>query len=179
MSALFRSEFTQGWKHIYLPHAQTAIYDSKVNLFLKQGISRQLGCGWTQLLDLNVRIQQLTWSLIFYKKYSTSLSTIVLVVFTTANFGGFSNFCRYYARSQTGKSTGYRPTLKPLVEYSVCSHTCCELVTHVHVEYSVCSHTYCDFVTHLKYSVCDHNCCDFVTHVKYSVCQCVITAVVS
>ena len=36
------------------------------------------------------------------------------MVFTTANFGGFSNFCRYYTRSQTGKSTGYRPTLKPL-----------------------------------------------------------------
>ena len=33
---------------------------------------------------------------------------------TTANFRGFSNFCRYYTRSQTGKSTGYRPTLNPL-----------------------------------------------------------------
>jgi hypothetical protein len=33
-----------GRKHIYLPHAQTAIYDSKVKLFLKQGISHQLGC---------------------------------------------------------------------------------------------------------------------------------------
>jgi hypothetical protein len=32
-----------GRKHIYLSHAQTAIYDSKVKLFLKQGISRQLG----------------------------------------------------------------------------------------------------------------------------------------
>jgi hypothetical protein len=30
-------------KHIYLPYAQTTIYDSKVKLFLKQGISRQLG----------------------------------------------------------------------------------------------------------------------------------------
>jgi hypothetical protein len=30
-------------KHIYLPHAQTAIYDSKVKLFLKQEISHQLG----------------------------------------------------------------------------------------------------------------------------------------
>ena len=62
----------------------------------------------TQLFDLNARIQQLTWSLIFYEKYSTSLSTIVLVVFTTANFGGggFSNFSRYYTRSQAGKSTG-------------------------------------------------------------------------
>jgi hypothetical protein len=57
------------------------------------------------------------WSLYFYEKYSTSLSTIVLVVLTTANFGGFSNFCRYYTRSQTGKSTGYRPTLKPLPQY--------------------------------------------------------------
>ena len=68
----------------------------------------------TQFFDLNARIQQLTWSLIFYEKYSTSLSTIILVVLTTANFGGFSNFCRYCTRSQTCKSTGYRPTLKPL-----------------------------------------------------------------
>jgi hypothetical protein len=30
-------------ENIYLPHAQTAIYDSKVKLFLKQGISHQLG----------------------------------------------------------------------------------------------------------------------------------------
>ena len=42
--------------------------------FLKQGISRQLGRGWTQFFDLNARIQQLTWSLIFYEKYSTSQS---------------------------------------------------------------------------------------------------------
>ena len=28
--------------------------------------------------------------------------------------GGFSNFCRYYTRSQAGKSIGYPPTLKPL-----------------------------------------------------------------
>ena len=33
-----------GWKLIYLPHAQIAIYDSKIKLFLKQGISHQLGC---------------------------------------------------------------------------------------------------------------------------------------
>ena len=78
----------------------------------------------TQLFDLNARIQQLTWSLIFYEKYSTSLSTIVLVVLTTANFGGFSNFCRYYTRSQAGKSTGYRPTLKPL-------GTCCAFILNL------------------------------------------------
>jgi hypothetical protein len=34
-----------GRKHIYLPHAQTAIYDFEVKIFLKQGISRQLGRG--------------------------------------------------------------------------------------------------------------------------------------
>ena len=33
---------------------------------------------------------------------------------TTANSGEFNNFCRYYTRSQAGKSTRYRPTLKPL-----------------------------------------------------------------
>jgi hypothetical protein len=40
---LHKDEKILGWKHIYLPHAQTAIYDSKVELFLKQGISHQLG----------------------------------------------------------------------------------------------------------------------------------------
>ena len=48
MSDLFRSEFYTRMKrywgeNIYLPHAQTAIYDSKVKLFLKQGTSHQLG----------------------------------------------------------------------------------------------------------------------------------------
>ena len=99
MSALFRSEFYTRMKrywgeNIYLPHAQTAIYDSKVKLFLKQGISHQLG------RDAVVRFECensaiFTWSLIFYEKYFKSQSAIVLVVLTTANFGGFSNFCRY------------------------------------------------------------------------------------
>ena len=98
-----------GRKHIYLPHAQTAIYDSKVKLFLKQGISHQLG------RDAVVRFECENSAIdVNIEKYSTSLSTIVLVVLTTANFGGFSNFCRYNTRSQAGKSTGYRPTLKPL-----------------------------------------------------------------
>jgi hypothetical protein len=39
---LHKDEKILGRKHIYLPHAQTAIYDSKVKLFLKQGISHQL-----------------------------------------------------------------------------------------------------------------------------------------
>jgi hypothetical protein len=45
-SVLFRTEFTQGRKHIFLPHAQTAIYDSDVKLFLKQGIFRQQPWLW-------------------------------------------------------------------------------------------------------------------------------------
>ena len=51
MSALFRSEFYTRMKRYwgenisFFPHAQTAIYDSKVKLFLKQGISHQLGRG--------------------------------------------------------------------------------------------------------------------------------------
>jgi hypothetical protein len=40
-----KDEEISGRKPIYLPHTQTAIYDSEVKLFLKQGISRQLGCS--------------------------------------------------------------------------------------------------------------------------------------
>ena len=35
-----------GRKHIFLPHAQTAIYDSDIKLFLKQGIFRQQPWSW-------------------------------------------------------------------------------------------------------------------------------------
>jgi hypothetical protein len=81
-----------------------------VKLFLKQGISHQLGRDAVVRFEcensaIDVIINFL-WK-IFHKP-------IVLVVLTTANFEGFSNFCRYYTRSQTGKSSGYRPTLKPL-----------------------------------------------------------------
>ena len=72
MSALFRSEFYTRMKRYW--GENISIYDSKVKLFLKQGISRQLGRGWTQFFDLNASIQQLTWSFIFYGKYSTSQS---------------------------------------------------------------------------------------------------------
>ena len=40
---LHKDEKILGRKNIYFPHAQTAIYDSKVKLFLKQGISHQFG----------------------------------------------------------------------------------------------------------------------------------------
>jgi hypothetical protein len=39
----FRYKKNKNLHHIYLPHAQTAFYDSNVKLFLKQGISHQLG----------------------------------------------------------------------------------------------------------------------------------------
>ena len=108
MSALFRSEFYTRMKRYW--GENISIYDSKVKLFLKQGISHQLGRDTVVRFEcensaIDVIINFL-WK-IFHKP-------IVLVVLTTANFGGFSNFCRYYTRSQTGKSTGYRPTLKPL-----------------------------------------------------------------
>ena len=54
----------------------------------------------------------------FYEKHSTSQPHLWFwpqLIF----FGGFSNFCRYYTRSQTGKSTGYRPTLKPLLKQNI------------------------------------------------------------
>jgi hypothetical protein len=44
-----------------------------------------------------------------------TLSQFHATITTPLILGGFSNFCRYYTRSQTGKSTGYRPTLKPLL----------------------------------------------------------------
>jgi hypothetical protein len=44
-----------GRKHIYLPHAQTAIYDSKGKLFLKQGISHQLGRWWMKHVYLRFK----------------------------------------------------------------------------------------------------------------------------
>jgi hypothetical protein len=140
MSALFRSEFYTRMKrywgeNISIYRMRKLLFTIlKVKLFLKQGISHQLGRGWTQLFDLNARIQQLTWSLIFYEKYTTSQSYLWFwppLIF----FGGFSNFYRYYTRSQMGKSTGYRPTLKPLrmvvrftTTYAISDyrHWCCE-----------------------------------------------------
>ena len=50
---LHKDEKILGRTHVYLPHSQTAIDDSKVKLFLKQGISHQLGRGWMQLFDSN------------------------------------------------------------------------------------------------------------------------------
>jgi hypothetical protein len=65
-----------GRKYIYLTHGQTAIYNSEVKLFLKQGISRKLDRGWTQLFDLKA-INQL--SLIFlWKIFHKPIGLVVL-----------------------------------------------------------------------------------------------------
>jgi hypothetical protein len=68
--------------YIYLPHAQTAIYDSKVKLFLKQGISHQLGRD--AVVRLECENSAIDVIINFYEKYSTSQSTIVLVVLTSS-----------------------------------------------------------------------------------------------
>ena len=112
------TSFTQGWKHIYLPHAQTAIYDSKVKLFLKRNIpSTWLWLNavvWFECENSAIdMIINFLWK-IFHKP-------IILVILTTASFGGFSNFCLYYIWSQTGKSTRYRPTLKSLSTKITCN----------------------------------------------------------
>jgi hypothetical protein len=46
---LHKDEKILGRKNIYLPHAQTAICDSKVKLFLKQGISHPVPDTFTRL----------------------------------------------------------------------------------------------------------------------------------
>ena len=75
---LHKDEKILGQKHISLLHAQTAIYDSDVKLFLKQGIQIPSTWSWlnafVQFEWFNARIQQLTRSLIFNEKYSTSQS---------------------------------------------------------------------------------------------------------
>jgi hypothetical protein len=49
---------------IYLPHAQTAIYDSKVKLFLKQGISHQLGRDAVVRFECEIQqLAQVRWSI--------------------------------------------------------------------------------------------------------------------
>ena len=71
--------FTQGWKDI---GAKTYLFTACKNCYLriqgkfifKTGNKYPINLVVTQLFDLNARIQQLTWSLIFYVKYSTSLS---------------------------------------------------------------------------------------------------------
>ena len=86
---LHKDEKILGRKHIYLPHAQTAIYDSKVVIFKTGNILS-------------------TWSWVnAIVRYEFENSAIdVIINFLWKIFGGFSNFCRYYTRSQAGKSTG-------------------------------------------------------------------------
>jgi hypothetical protein len=62
---LHKDEKILGRKHIYLPHAQTAIYNSKVKLFLKQGISHQLG------RDAVVRFSNISMIIMYYEYMTT------------------------------------------------------------------------------------------------------------
>ena len=111
---LHKDEKILGRKHIYLPHVQTAIYDSKVVIF-KTG---NIPSTWSWLnVVVRFECENSAIDVIINFLWKIFHKPIVLVVLTTANFGGFSNFCLYYTRSQTGKSTGYWPTLKPLITY--------------------------------------------------------------
>jgi hypothetical protein len=78
MSALFRSEFAQGWKDI---GAKTYLFTTCANCYLRFWgkvifKTRNIQSTTWSWLNLFVRlyaiIQQLTWSLIYYEKYSTS-----------------------------------------------------------------------------------------------------------
>jgi hypothetical protein len=59
-------------KHIYLPHAQTAIYDSKVKLFLKQGISHQLGRDAVVRFECENSAIDVIINFIMYYEYMTT-----------------------------------------------------------------------------------------------------------
>jgi hypothetical protein len=64
------------WAGTWYFYPSEIVYSSGRNLSAGRVVwyPRQLDRGWTQLFDLNLRIQKLTWSLIFYEKYSTSQS---------------------------------------------------------------------------------------------------------
>ena len=110
--------FTQGWKDI---GAKTYLFTACANCYLrfygkvifKTG---NIPSTWSWL-NAVFRFESENSAIDVINNFLWKIfhNPIVLVVLTTANFGGFSNFCRYYTRSQTGESTGYRPTLKPLI----------------------------------------------------------------
>ena len=82
---------------------QTAIYDSKVVIF-KTG---NIPSTWSWLnAVVRFECENSAIDVIINFLWKIFHKPSVLVVLTTANFGGFSNFCRYYTWSQTGKSTG-------------------------------------------------------------------------
>ena len=109
MSALFRSAFYTRMKRYW--GENISIYRMRKLLFLKRGISHQLG----REAVVRFECENSAIDVIINFLWKIFHTPIVLVVLTTANFGGFSNFCRYYTRSQTGKSTGplWNPWLRP------------------------------------------------------------------
>jgi hypothetical protein len=110
--------FTQGWKDI---GAKTYLFTACANCYLRfQGkVIFKTGNSPSTWSWLNAVVRfecensaidviiNFVWK-IFHKPI------VLVVVLTTANYGVFSNFSRYYTRFQMGKSTGYPPTLKPL-----------------------------------------------------------------
>ena len=119
MSALFRSEFYTRWKDI---GAKTYLFTACTNCYLRFSGQLIFKTGnipstWPWL-NAAVRFECLNSAIDVLINYlwKTFHKPIALVVLTPANFlGRFSNFCQYNTRSQTGKSTGYQPTLKSLV----------------------------------------------------------------
>ena len=109
MSALFRSAFYTRMKRYW--GENISIYRMRKLLFLKRGISHQLG----REAVVRFECENSAIDVIINFLWKIFHTPIVLVVLTTANFGGFSNFCRYYTRSETGKSTGplWNPWLRP------------------------------------------------------------------
>ena len=118
MSALFRSEFYTRMKRYW--GENISIYHMRKLLFtiLRYKVIFKTGnipSTWSWLNAVVwFKCENSAIDVIINFLWKIFHKPIILVVLTTVNFGGFSNFCRYYTRSQTGKSTGYRPTLKPL-----------------------------------------------------------------
>jgi hypothetical protein len=87
---LHKDEKILGRKNIYFPHAQTAIYDSKVKLFLKQGISHQLLIQHYMIKfvsDLRLACGLLTFR--FYPPIK--LTTTIIIIVVVSFIGGFQS----------------------------------------------------------------------------------------
>ena len=84
IQVLHKDEKILGRKHIYLPHAQTAIYDSKVKLFLKRNIPSTW--SWRNAV-VRFECENSAIDVIINFLRKIFHKPIVLVVLTTANFG--------------------------------------------------------------------------------------------
>ena len=131
----------QGWKDI---GAKTYLFTACANCYLrfqgkfifKTGNTYPINLVVTQLFDLNERIQQLTWSLIFCEKYSTIQS--YLWFWPPLILGGSVISAGTIHDLRRVKVPGTSPLWNPcIVEYS--------LIYHLILQY------YFSFVVLLKY----------------------------